>query len=136
MPQRGPQSLRRMRRLLALQYRRYRHELVHAPHKDVGLQPERTVMSWGRTMLALTVVSAVYLRWWPYHGAWVLVPIGVALTMAGAIYLTQRARYARQGAGIHQERVRPDVWAVLWTTVLVSAMAISMVVIMVLTGQH
>lgn len=38
-------------------------------HHDPGLQPERTVMSWGRTVLALGVLSLTFLRWWPAVGA-------------------------------------------------------------------
>lgn len=125
-----PQRSRRMRRILAYRYRRYRHRSSHPPHRDPGLQPERTVMSWGRTMLALTVVSCGYLRWWPYHGAWVLVPMAMALLAAAAIYLTQRARYRQQGIGIAVERVQADVWSVIWMTVLIVAMAGSVLTIM------
>lgn len=128
------QRSRRMRRILAYRYRRYQHHSSHPPHRDPGLQPERTVMSWGRTMLALTVVSCGYLRWWPYHGAWVLIPMGMAMLAAGAIYVTQRIRYRKQGVGIAAERVRADVWAVLWMTVLIVAMAGSVMTIM--ASQH
>lgn len=81
-------------------------------------------------MLALTVVSCGYLRWWPYHGAWVLVPMAMALLAAAAIYLTQRARYRQQGIGIAVERVQADVWSVIWMTVLIVAMAGSVLTIM------
>lgn len=115
---------------MAYNFRRYRHDSVHAPHRDEGLQPERTVMSWGRTMMALSVVSALYLRWWPHHGALVLVPMAIAMMSAGIIYLTQRRRYLKQGRGIHREKVSADGVAVLSLTVLVCAMVVSMVVIM------
>ncbi|MFC0581861.1 DUF202 domain-containing protein [Micrococcoides hystricis] len=127
------QRSRRMRRVLAYQYRLYQHRSSHRPHRDPGLQPERTVMSWGRTMMALAVVSCLYLRWWPYHGAWVLIPLGTAMLTAGAIYATQRVRYQKQGLGIAVERVHADVWAVVALTGLIVAMALSVLAIMVFT---
>ena len=32
---------------------------------DAGLQPERTIFAWNRTMVSFLVVSAVFLRWRP-----------------------------------------------------------------------
>lgn len=42
------------------------------PHGDPGLQPERTVLAWGRTTLTLVTASAIFLRWIPEHGPLVL----------------------------------------------------------------
>ena len=87
-------------------------------------------MSWGRTLLALFVASMMFLRWYPTEGPVTLLP---ALLCGGAgltIHVTQRRRYAVQAHGISQERVRADLWAVLWMLVLVvvlSALAISAV---------
>ena len=55
-------------------------------HHDPGLQPERTVMSWGRTVLALGVLSLTFLRWWPAVGAWAFGPAVVA-AVVGVVLL-------------------------------------------------
>ncbi|MFL4474542.1 DUF202 domain-containing protein [Paeniglutamicibacter sp. MACA_103] len=81
-------------------------------HRDPGLQPERTVMSWGRTTLSLCVAALVFLRWLPHYGAGVLAMVVVSLLVAGGIYATQRRRYAVAARGISAERLRADVVAV------------------------
>lgn len=84
-------------------------------HEDAGLQPERTTLAWGRTMLALVTVSAIFLRWLPHHGLPILTLFAVAVTAAAAIYLTQRRRYRSSSYGILQEKVNAEISAVLWT---------------------
>lgn len=65
---------------------------VAAP-ADPGLQPERTVLAWGRTLLAIGVIGVSYLRWLPHFGAWTvllsLLAIGIAAmcAMAAALVL-------------------------------------------------
>ncbi|NUL48443.1 DUF202 domain-containing protein [Cellulosimicrobium funkei] len=93
-------------------------------HQDPGLQPERTVMSWDRTLLALFVVAAMLLRWYPAVGLAALLPAGLCGAAGLAIHLTQRRRYALQSTGIAAERVAADVFAVLWMVVLVVAVAV------------
>lgn len=93
-------------------------------HQDPGLQPERTVMSWDRTLLALCVVAALLLRWFPAVGLAALLPAGLCGAAALAIHLTQRRRYALQSTGIAVERVEADVFAVLWMVLLVVAVAV------------
>lgn len=88
---------------------------VPAPHGDPGLQPERTTLAWGRTMMALATVSAFYLRWLPRHGLPILFLFAVSASAALAIYLTQRRRYSARSHGIAGESVEADVSAVLWT---------------------
>jgi len=85
-------------------------------HVDPGLQPERTVLSWGRTMLVFALVGAVFLRWMPYFGLWTLALTLCCAVVAGCIYLTQKVRYSRQSRGIVEGRVEADVRAVLATT--------------------
>lgn len=82
-------------------------------HRDPGLQPERTVMSWGRTTLSLCVAGLVFLRWYPHYGAGILLMVVLSLLAAGGIYVTQRRRYDLASHGIATERIHADVVAVL-----------------------
>lgn len=84
-------------------------------HSDAGLQPERTTLAWGRTMMALVTVSAIFLRWLPHHGFPILVLFAVAIAAAAGIYLTQRRRYRTSSRGISEEKVNAEPTAVLWT---------------------
>lgn len=87
-----------------------------ALHQDPGLQPERTSLAWGRTMMALITVSAIFLRWLPLHGFPVLALFTVSVASAGTIYFTQRRRYRASSHGISTGRLGADAAAVLWTT--------------------
>ena len=93
-------------------------------HQDPGLQPERTVLSWGRTAIALFAAALVFLRWLPHYGPWILVLIGVAGTIAASIYATQRSRYSARVRGVVAERFHPDVAAIFWTSGSVLLMGI------------
>jgi uncharacterized membrane protein YidH (DUF202 family) len=102
-------------------------------HHDPGLQPERTVLSWGRTSLALFAAALVFLRWLSHYGLWILVLVGMAGTIAAGIYVTQRGRYSVRVRGIAAERLHSDVAAILWTSGSVLMMGILGLVIL-LTG--
>ena len=84
-------------------------------HGDPGLQPERTTLAWGRTMLALVTASAIFLRWLPRHGFPILVLFAVATAAAAAIYFTQRHRYSISSQGITRQNIEPDIPSVFWT---------------------
>jgi hypothetical protein len=97
---------------------RYPRHLPGSPtqgptHGDPGLQPERTTMAWGRTVLAFITAAAICLRWVSHHGVFVLLLFAVAVSAGAAIYLTQRARYTRSSSGIATEQVAADVLGVL-----------------------
>lgn len=101
-------------------------------HGDPGLQPERTTLAWGRTMMALVTVSAIFLRWLPNHGLPILLLFAVSTGAAAAIYLTQRRRYSASARGIRQERVDADTSAVLWTAfagIALGALGIAVVLV-------
>ncbi|MBG6183919.1 uncharacterized membrane protein YidH (DUF202 family) [Arthrobacter sp. CAN_A214] len=82
-------------------------------HPDPGLQPERTWLAWGRTMLAMVVVSLLFLRWIPGYGGFPAILIGVAMISAGGVSFRQRRRYLRIDEGVEMERVHADAVAVL-----------------------
>ncbi|WP_430754300.1 DUF202 domain-containing protein [Micrococcus luteus] len=92
-------------------------------HHDPGLQPERTVMSWGRTVLALGVLSLAFLRWWPAVGAWAFGPAVMAAVGGTAVLATQRRRYVAQARGIARERARPALASVAGMVALVVGLA-------------
>ncbi|AGP30514.1 hypothetical protein A606_04325 [Corynebacterium terpenotabidum Y-11] len=80
---------------------------------DPGLQPERTVMAWGRTSLAFMVAAGVLLRWTGYYGVAVVVIAGGLLVVALSICLTQRRRYRRAVQGVAGIRSGAAAGAVL-----------------------
>ena len=92
------------------------------PHDDPGLQPERTTLAWGRTLMSFVIVSAVFLRWIQHHGPFVLALFGLAVLTAGSIHLTQRRRYARSARDVAERRSSPELGAVLATSAAVAAL--------------
>ncbi len=75
-------------------------------------------------MLALCTAAAVFLRWLPTHGPFVLTLFGVAACTATGIYTTQRARYRRGSVGISNEHVAPDAASVVVTSTAVVALGV------------
>ncbi|MFV8381535.1 DUF202 domain-containing protein [Corynebacterium hindlerae] len=73
-------------------------------HGDLGLQPERTVLSWTRTTMSFLVVAAAFLRWLPMQGALTVCVLTVAIIAAAFVVFTQRQRYARGSRGLIVER--------------------------------
>ena len=82
---------------------------------DAGLQPERTALAWGRTILTLIAASAVCLRWLPDQGPFVLTMFGLTVAAGSGIYFTQRQRDRRSVEGIRAGQLAPDIAAVFWT---------------------
>lgn len=108
---------------------------AHGPlHEDPGLQPERTTLAWGRTVLAFITAAAVCLRWTSQHGVFVLVLFAVAVLTGGGMYLTQRLRYERSARGIVAEEVAADAVGVLASataTVALGVLGIYVVLVLV-----
>ncbi|GAB6387609.1 DUF202 domain-containing protein [Stutzerimonas marianensis] len=93
-------------------------------HEDPGLQPERTSLAWGRTLLTLITVSALFLRWMPYHGVFVGMLVAVSLLTALGIWLTQQRRYNRSSTGLKSGRIQADLVSVLWLGASVVALSV------------
>ncbi|QGZ31229.1 DUF202 domain-containing protein [Stutzerimonas stutzeri] len=92
-------------------------------HEDPGLQPERTSLAWGRTLLTMLTVSALFLRWMPYHGAFVGTLVALSLITALGIWTTQQRRYMRSASGVKSGRIHADAASVLWLGAAVSVLA-------------
>lgn len=96
---------------------------LQAPHDDAGLQPERTSLAWGRTLLVLWVVACIFLRWMQTRG-WLGALLAVLSVFAALyIWMTQRRRYRRSAHAIHTGRLRADVASVVFTGVVVACLA-------------
>ncbi|MEB7504938.1 DUF202 domain-containing protein [Arthrobacter koreensis] len=104
-------------------------------HTDAGLQPERTVLSWGRTLLSFYISAALFLRWLPAHGVWILVLFGMAAGAGAAIQITQRARYARQSWGLTDESIRADLKGVVSITVASVALGMASIFMVLFSVQ-
>jgi len=62
---------------------------------DQGLQPERTLLAWKRTILLLGVGTAVGARFTLEQGGWVSLTAGIlGLFLAGVSYFAAIARYS------------------------------------------
>ncbi|WP_240674916.1 DUF202 domain-containing protein [Cellulomonas endophytica] len=81
---------------------------------DAGLQPERTVLAWRRTVLALTLGGVLSLRVLPpVLGAWG-VALGVGGTLAGLVLAVLASRRQRAVAvALGADRPPPGAGALL-----------------------
>lgn len=106
----------------------------HIPITDPGLQPERTILAWARTLVSFLVVSAVFLRWLPHYGWGIIGLMTVAMALAGGIFLSQRRRYRRMAVGLEGGMIHADVVAVLVMTASMLALGISGIVLVLSLG--
>lgn len=67
--------------------------LLTRGHADPGLQPERTVLAWHRTLLSLGAVSLLFMRWLPHHRPLALISVGLVWIAAFSIWLRLGWRY-------------------------------------------
>lgn len=78
---------------------------VSLGHDDPGLQPERTLLAWRRTLLTLIVVCTLFLRWIPQFDVIALLPIIVSLAASLLIQLALNSRYRKSARGMKNERI-------------------------------
>lgn len=79
---------------------------------DPGLQPERTLLAWQRTVLALAFACAVGVRFTAPHIGVAAVIAGIAgLGLAIAAYIGVRYRYRRAHIALQQSAALPTVGA-------------------------
>ena len=100
-------------------------------HDDPGLQPERTLLAWRRTLMTLLVVCTIFLRWIPHFGLIALLPVTLSLVAGILIQIGLNARYRKSERGMRQERIPPPLRevVVLGSTVIVlSAVGICAVI--------
>ena len=74
-------------------------------HDDPGLQPERTLLAWRRTLLTLIVICTIFLRWIPHFGLIALLPIIVSLAASLLIQIALNSRYRKSARGLRNERI-------------------------------
>jgi uncharacterized membrane protein YidH (DUF202 family) len=100
-------------------------------HDDPGLQPERTLLAWRRTLMTLLVVCTIFLRWIPRFGLIALLPIIFSLMAGILIQIGLNARYRKSARGLKQERVPAPLREVVvlgGTVIVLSAVGIYAVI--------
>ncbi|ACU36974.1 DUF202 domain-containing protein [Actinosynnema mirum] len=94
---------------------------------DPGLQPERTLLAWRRTVLAVAATALVSLRVLPpVLGAWSLAVGPVFLVVCAALWALAERRSARAYRALlaHEHPELPGGGALLGLTALVVAVAL------------
>lgn len=82
-------------------------------HDDPGLQPERTLLAWSRTTLAVAAVGLLALRLGVQNGVDVSAIVLVVIGMVLLVVANQTRRHRRNVIGITIGRVEPSSSAVL-----------------------
>ncbi|WP_417555063.1 DUF202 domain-containing protein [Microbacterium sp.] len=91
---------------------------------DVGLQVERTALSWRRTALSLAVGSLVALRLLPewLHDGWWVLPGMAGLIASAALWVVSRRRHDAFMVQVRSE-TRPRIGGALAIAVLAAGVA-------------
>lgn len=95
----------------------------HRLHADPGLQPERNWLSWRRTMVSLTVVGVMSMRWLPHHSGVSHGLMVLALFCALLIGKSLYRRYCLQAGYMNRGDALPATVSVVWLSVAVLSLA-------------
>ncbi|GAB3310792.1 DUF202 domain-containing protein [Epidermidibacterium keratini] len=98
-------------------------------HEDPGLQPERTILAWVRTLLALVVCAMLFVRWIPIDGWPAVIPLGLAMLGGAAIFAGRSRMRVRAVRAILQERNEPPVVPILALTGLIMVVGLCAIVV-------
>ena len=93
---------------------------MRAPHDDPGLQPERTLLAWDRTLLALVMLGLLHLRFG--EASWVFGVLTLALLLP--VVVTGVRRYLRQSRGILSGRYEPAAELVCFSALAVCGLCV------------
>lgn len=92
--------------------------------RDPGLQPERTSLAWGRTVLGYLVVATVPVKTAPPAGISAVVSALVYLGVAVVVALWRTPRHDRHLREMHTGHSGPPVLEVLALSTVTAALAI------------
>ncbi|MBF8746780.1 DUF202 domain-containing protein [Pseudomonas putida] len=76
---------------------------------DEGLQPERTLLAWRRTILAMVVCSCFFLRWVPHHHWSAVLPAVACMITALLAWLGLKKRYQLAASGLSAQALPASV---------------------------
>lgn len=93
-------------------------------HGDAGLQPERTLLAWRRTILAMIVCACFFLRWVPAHLWLAFVPAALIIIAVAMTWLRLNSRYQAYASGLHAEHLLASVFGNLTLAVCVSCLCL------------
>lgn len=95
-----------------------------ASDQDHGLQPERTSLAWGRTVLGYLVVATMCLKAAPLSGVSAVVSASAFFGVAVVVALRRAPRYAGDLRLLETGRPRPPLVDVLALSSLTAALAL------------
>ena len=94
------------------------------PASDRGLQPERTVLAWTRTLVGLVMLAGLTLHWLQPHHAIALAMTSLALSLALILLSGQRRRLRHRQQMLAAEQGQPPRLAVITIGLSVSTLAV------------
>ena len=101
-------------------------------HRDPGLQPERTSLSWQRTVVSMLVFGSVLLRWSQSYLAVTVVIATLLLFISLFVLISQRKRYEDADEGVargHKDANYVAVFALFLGMMVIGCMGILFIIL-------